>query len=57
MFKIMRFLRSPECSKTIVELTFITQKVNACSLLDLLFCSVVFFLGKVGPKTQGASLR
>ena len=53
----MRFLRSPECSKTIVELTFITQKANACSLLDFLFCSVVFFLGKVGPKTQGASLR
>ena len=34
MFKIMRFFRSPKCSKTIVQLTFTTQKPNACSLLD-----------------------
>ena len=31
MFKIMRFLRSSKCSKTTVELTFTTQKANACS--------------------------
>ena len=40
MFKIMRFLRSPKCSKTFIELTLTTQK--ACSLLDWLFCSVVW---------------
>ena len=27
----MRFLRSSKCSKTTVELTFTTQKANACS--------------------------
>ena len=43
-------------SKTIVELTFTTQKLNACSLLDWLFVSVVPFLGKSGPKPQLASL-
>ena len=57
MFKIIRFSRSTKCSKTIVTLTFTTQKANACSLLDSLFCSVVSSLGKVGPKIQGASLR
>ena len=31
MFKIMRPLRSLECLKTTVELTFTTQKVNTCS--------------------------
>ena len=31
MFKILRFLRSSKCSKTTVELTFTTQKANACS--------------------------
>ena len=31
MFKIMRFLRSSKCLKTTVELTFTTQKANACS--------------------------
>ena len=56
MFKIMRFLRSSKCSKIIVELTFTTQKINACSLLDWLFYSVVPFLGKLGPKTQIVSL-
>ena len=34
----------------------ITQKANACSLFDLLFCSVVPFSGKFGPKTQIVSL-
>ena len=47
----MRFLKSSKNSKTIVKLTFTTQKTNACSLLDWLFCSVVPFLGKFGPKT------
>ena len=54
--KIMKFLKSSKCSKTIVELTFTTHKVNACSLLDWLFCSVAPFLGKCGPKTQIVSL-
>ena len=49
--------RSPKCSKTIVELTFPTQKANACSLLDWLFCSVVLFLGKFGPKTQNCQFQ
>ena len=31
MFKIMRSLRSSKCLKTTVELTFTTQKANACS--------------------------
>ena len=53
----MRFLRSLKCSKTIVELTFTTQKANACSLLDWLFCSVVPFLGKFGPKTQNCQFK
>ena len=53
----MRFLRSPKCSKTIVELTFTTQKANACSLLDWLFCSVVPFLGKFGQKTQNCQFK
>ena len=56
MFKTMKFLKSSKCSKTIVELTFTTHKVNACSLLDWLFCSVAPFLGKCGPKTQIVSL-
>ena len=34
----------------------ITQKANACSLFDLLFCSVVPFWGKFCPKTQIVSL-
>ena len=31
MFKIMRSLRSSKCLKTTVDLTFTTQKANACS--------------------------
>ena len=31
MFKIMRSLRSLKCLKTAAELTFTTQKANACS--------------------------
>ena len=31
MLKIMRFLRSSKCLETTVELTFTTQKANACS--------------------------
>ena len=54
--RIKRFLKSLKCSKIIVELTFTTQKANAFSLLDWLFCSVVPFLGKFGPKTQIVSL-
>ena len=53
----MRFLRSPKCSKTIVELTFTTQKAKPRSLLDCLFCSVVSFLGKFGPKTQNCQFK
>ena len=48
----MRFLRSSKCSKTIAELTFTTQKTNACFLLDWLSYSVVPFFGKFGSKTQ-----
>ena len=54
MFKIMRSLRSSKCLKTTVELTFTTQKANACSPWTA--CSVFnwkyLFLGKFGPKTQ-----
>ena len=57
MFKIIRFLRSPKCLKTIVELTLTTQKANACRLLDWLFCSVVPSLGKFGPKTQNCQFK
>ena len=53
----MRFLRSPKYSKTIDELTLTTQKANACSLLDWLFCSVVPSLGKFGPKTQNCQFK
>ena len=35
---------------------FTTQKANACSLLDWLFCSLLPFLSKFGPKTQIVSL-
>ena len=56
MFKIMRFLESSNSSKTIDELTFTTQKPNACTLSDWLFVSVIPFLGKFGPKPQIASL-
>ena len=42
--------------KEIVELTFTKQKANTCSLWDWLFCYLVPFLGKFGPKTQIASL-
>ena len=52
----MRFLRSSKCSKTIAELTFTTQKTNACFLLDWLSYSVVPFFGKFGSKTQIVSL-
>ena len=52
----MRFLKSSKCSKTNVALSFTTQKANAGSLLDWLFCSVVPFLGKFGPKIQIVSL-
>ena len=31
MFKIMRPLRSSKCLKTPVELTFTTEKTNACN--------------------------
>ena len=55
MFQIMRFLKSSKCWKTIVKLTFTTQKANACRLLDWLFY-VVPFLSKFGPKTQIVSL-
>ena len=48
----MRILISLKRSTTIAELTFTTQKTNACSLLDWFFCSVVPFLGKFGPKTE-----
>ena len=34
----MRFLISTKCSKTIVELTFTKQKINACS--PWIVCSV-----------------
>ena len=53
----MRFLRSPKCLKTIAELTFTTEKANACSLLDWLFCFVVPFSGKFGPKTQNFQFK
>ena len=50
----MRLLRSSKCSKITVELTFTTQKANACN--PWTDCSVfgwnIPFLGKFGPKTQ-----
>ena len=54
--RVKRFLKSLKCSKIIAELTFTTQNANACSLLDWLFCFIVPFLGKFGPKTQIVSL-
>ena len=57
MLKIMRFLRPPKCSKSIVELTFHIQKANPCSLMDWLFCSVVPFLGKFGQKAQNCQFK
>ena len=53
----MRFLRSPECSKSIVELTFPIQKANPCGLLDWLFCSAVPFLAKFGQNTQNCHFK
>ena len=54
----MTFLRSSKFSKTTVELTFTTQKANACSSRTA--CSVFdwkyLFWGKIGPKTQIVSL-
>ena len=57
IFKVMRFLRSSKGSKTIFELTFTTQKANACSLLNWLFFSVVRFLVKLGLKTQNCQFK
>ena len=59
MFKIMRSLRSSRCLKTTAELTFITQKANACTSWTA--CSVFnweyLFLGKFGPKTQSYQFK
>ena len=44
IFKIRTFLQSSKCSKTIVELTFTTQKANA------------YWTGCFGPKAQIISL-
>ena len=59
MFKIMRSLRSSKCLKTTVELTFTTQKANACSPWTA--CSVFdwkyLFWGKFGPKTQNYQFK
>ena len=52
MFKIMRFWKSPKCSKSIVELTFPIQKASPCTSLEWLFCSVVPFLGKLVKKLK-----
>ena len=55
----MRSLRSSKCLKTTVELTFTTQKANACSPWTA--CSVFnwkyLFLGKFGPKTQNYQFK
>ena len=55
----MRSLRSSKCLKTTVELTFTTQKANACSPWTA--CSVFnwkyLFLDKFGPKTQNYQFK
>ena len=59
MFKIVIFLRSSKFSKETVELTFTTQKSNACSPWTA--CSVsdwkYLFWGKFGPKTQNCYFK
>ena len=57
MFRIMRFLRSPKCLKSIVELTFPIQKANPFTLLYWLFCSAVHILGKFGQKTENCQFK
>ena len=54
----MTSLRSLKCLKATVQLTFTTQKTNACSPWDYLFCFQVEipFLGKFGPKFKMISL-
>ena len=55
----MRSLRSSKCLKTTVELTFTTQKANACS--PWIACSVFnwkyLFEGKFGVKTQNYQFK
>ena len=46
----MKSLRYSKCLNTTVELTFTTQKVNACS-------SVTACLGKFGPKTENNQFK
>ena len=55
----MRSLRSSKCLKIKVELTFTTQKVNACNPWTALFCFQlkIPFLGKFGPKTQNYTFK
>ena len=55
----MRFLRYSKYLKPIVELTFTTQKANACSLLECLLCFPleIPFLGKFSPKTQNCQFK
>ena len=54
----MRSLRSSKCLKTTVELTFTSQKANACSpRLFILFSTGNTCLGKFGPKTQNCQFE
>ena len=55
----MRVLRSSKCSKATFELTFTTQKANACSPWTA--CSIYDwkypFWGKFGPKNQNCQFK
>ena len=53
-FKIIRSLISPKCLKTTVQLTFTTQKANACSPWTAwsIFYWKYLFWGTFVPKTQ-----
>ena len=54
----MRYLRSSKCLKKTFELTFTTQKANACSPWIALFCfQLEIFLGKFGSKTQNYQFK
>ena len=59
MFKIMRSLRFLKCLKKLAELTFTTQKANACSpwTAGSIFDCKYLFWGKCGPKTQNYQFK
>ena len=57
MFKILRSLRSAKCLKTTVELTFTTQKVNACNPWTAYFVSTDRFRVNLVQKNQNCYFK